>query len=951
MTGFRELRDRTLERVVDLAVRRPVAVLVVAVATAVVSVGYAAGQLTVKTETNALISPDTDWNQRFLDYAGTFDSKGDIIVVLEGDRPERRQLMLDSLAGRLKADSSVERVFHRIDPAPLRARGLVYLDTQELQDLKGDLQAHGDMLSDLADDPALVQLLELLNREVSRAVVGGAVSELLGGGDERKDELAPAREPLDLSMLITVLEGIDARIGGGEPRYESPWSTYFGGQDLYAHDGYLVTGDEDQFTLLLARPRTGEEGNAVDRIQAHLDALSGSFPEIRAGVTGSPAIAVAEGRTTVRDIRGAGWLALAGVTLVLVLGFRRLRNPLLAVVSLAIGTGWAAGAAALLVGHLTILSVAFASILFGLGIDFSVHLLARYEDERGGQSSPANAMRAAVRASGPGVVSGAITTSLAFYGLAMTEFVGLAELGIIAGTGVLLCLLAALTVLPALVVLVPGRAPRRRSPRRWLAPVTRLEAIGVRTFRRPVLLLGIVAVLAVAGLALVPRIQFNGNLLDLQAEGVESVYWERRLIDEADRASWFAASVAPDLETARARAERFEALPEVARTQSLADIVPGDQQRRIQEARALAPLVAEISASRRQPRPVDLEQLAQVIDRLRFKIRAPDATEWDPAKKPVEAQIVRARRLLDALAAGTERLAMADPADRQATAASLSRYQRQVFDDFYDALEVLEAAEAVQPITVADVPHELRRTLLGADGSFLVRVFPREDIWQDEEQKAFVTAIRTVDPTITGAPIQVFEARRLMVRGYLEGALYALVVVLVVLFLDLRRPREVLLALAPLAIGAAWTAGSMGAMGLSFNLANLVLVPLMIGIGIDVGIHLVHRLRREGQVGWALIWSSTGRAVLVSGLTTVVGFGSLSIAQHRGIHSMGVLISIGVLAVMVAGLVALPAISQLAASRSRTTRADPAHPTRALGPDGSAQGQEPLRGSDPRAHK
>jgi hypothetical protein len=199
----------------------------------------------------------------------------------------------------------------------------------------------------------------------------------------------------------------------------------------------------------------------------------------------------------------------------------------------------------------------------------------------------------------------------------------------------------------------------------------------------------------------------------------------------------------------------------------------------------------------------------------------------------------------------------------------------------------------------------VRRRLVGDDGRLLLRIHPAENIWEPEARARFIEALRTIDPEVTGIPVQAHESSRLMLRGYVQGGLYSLVVVLVVLLIDLRRLSDVVAALAPLAAGAGWTLGVMAAVDLDFNLANLIILPLMIGIGIDIGIHCVHRSRDDGSAGAALVKSSTGRAVILSGLTTAIGFGSLAIAQHRGIQSLGILLGVGVVANVLAALFVL----------------------------------------------
>jgi predicted RND superfamily exporter protein len=247
-------------------------------------------------------------------------------------------------------------------------------------------------------------------------------------------------------------------------------------------------------------------------------------------------------------------------------------------------------------------------------------------------------------------------------------------------------------------------------------------------------------------------------------------------------------------------------------------------------------------------------------------------------------------------------------AQPEATAkAGLDRFQHALFQDFQDRWSLLhDNLEPPGPITLADVPPRLKERFVSADGTkFLLQIYARKNVWEREVQEEFVSQLRQVDPDVTGSPVIVFESSRVMKRGYVEGGVYALVVIVVIAFVALRRVGDVLLALVPLGLGMLWTAGLMWLFNLQFNLANLVAVPLIIGIGVENGLHLMHRYR-EGQDGPALVAGSTGQSVALFSLTTMIGFGSLMVGKYYGIFSMGLLLTLAVGSVLVASLGVLP---------------------------------------------
>jgi hypothetical protein len=894
--SIERLRTRALSATARLATRRPWTVLAVAFALAAAALAYTATSLELRADRNSLIRPGRAWNQRFEDYRAHFGGTRDLVIVLSGGTPGARRAYADDLARRLETDAQVESVFHRVDPGAFAGRRLLLSPVEQLDALAETLEEEGDALRRLTSQPGIEPVLRWVDRRVSEAMVRNLVSGLFGEADSPPPEAADDdEEPLDLEFLIVLLEGLKARLDGAEPAsFASPWASFGGGAD----QGYL-TADGGALHLVVVTPASGEgyrgDGRTIDALHATFDAMRARHPEVDAGVTGQRAINVAEMRASVRDTRRAGLLALLGVALVFIAGFGRVAHPLYAVFALLIGIAWSAGATTLLVGHLTVLSVAFTSILVGLGIDFGIHVVARFEEAAARGAPTPEAVEAALLGSGPGNLAGAVTTSLAFFGVGFSDFLGLSELGIIAGTGVLLCLASALTVLPALLTAFasPGARTTKRPGPAWRPSLRALD-------RRPGAWVFAGGALAAAGFALAPRVEVDTNLLRLQAEGVEAVDLELRLIGaDEGRASAFAVSIVPDLEAAVRRAEAFEALPEVREVESIARIVPPDPAPRRRAAARVGEVLEGLALERGAPVPIDVDGLARRLDKLRFKLRPEKEADWDPARRPEADDLSRVRPLLAEVRERLEALD-ADVAERR-----LAPYQARLVEDLFAKLDTLRRETSPLPLTQSDVPPDVRRRLVGDDGRLLLRIHPAENIWEPEARARFIEALRTIDPEVTGIPVQAHESSRLMLRGYVQGGLYSLVVVLVVLLIDLRRLSDVVAALAPLAAGAGWTLGVMAAVDLDFNLANLIILPLMIGIGIDIGIHCVHRSRDDGSAGAALVKSSTGRAVILSGLTTAIGFGSLAIAQHRGIQSLGILLGVGVVANVLAALFVL----------------------------------------------
>jgi hopanoid biosynthesis associated RND transporter like protein HpnN len=568
------------------------------------------------------------------------------------------------------------------------------------------------------------------------------------------------------------------------------------------------------------------------------------------------------------------------VAVLFVAGFGGVRHALLANLVLLVGMAWAFGYATLAVGHLNILSVAFTVTLIGIGIDYGVYYVSRYMRVRESTPDVAEALLETTRTVAPGIATGAITTAVAFFSAGFTDFTGIAELGIIAGGGVLLCAVAELFVLPAAILLVDGGRLGRRMPaplpvQRWLAPL-------YSTPRRWLAVAVAATIFLAAG---GEKLWYDNNLLNLQPVGLESVEWERKLLTESDQSSWYALSIADSPEELLARKERFATLSTVERTEEIVSLLPVD-------GAAKRPIIERIGARLRdlpvQPETIPLTPSAD-LDRMlaqaqQLSARLGDAADGGQA-------LAQSRRSLAGLTA-------ADSFQRQ------SRFQQELATDLLLRLRALAAMSDPEPPRWSDLPASLVDRFVGQHGRHLLKIYGRGNLWDTQALDRFVKEVRAVDPRATGNPLQAHEASLQMKLSFEQSALYALVVISVVLLIDFRNVSHAALAAMPLGVGLLQMFGIMGRMNIPLNPANMITLPLILGIAIDYGVHVVHDFRE--QRGRYLISSSTAVAVLVDGLTTLVGFGSLMIASHQGLQSLGRVLTIGVSCCLFSSLVLLP---------------------------------------------
>jgi len=677
---------------------------------------------------------------------------------------------------------------------------------------------------------------------------------------------------------------------------------------LSEFDSRYILIDEGRIGLVFLR-LAGEENGSLAQDAEPIDALRKLVANvqqrckdpdrIKIGLTGLPVMENDEMRGSQASMVQASLLALVGVACLFVAGFGGVRHPLMTVAALLMAMGWSFGYITLAVGHLNILSISFGVILIGLGIDFGVHYSARYLQLCGTIRRSDRALVETARGVGPGILTGAVTTAIAFLAAGLTEFTGVAELGLIAGGGILLCLIAALTVLPAMIHLADRRRTHQVLPvpldlHGWLNPL----------FARPGLLLAVtLAGTAAVGLGM-NRLWYDHNLLNLQPEGVESVELQRKLIRRSDEGLWFALSIAEGPEEAKKLKEKFERLiergqlPAVDRVKSLAEYFPAECQKKrpfIEAIHARLATLPERAATIPVDRPAE-------VGRLLARAQTLIARDTPNARvRQTYDQVERARRALRLM----------PEADGYRWLAYL---QERMAGDLLSRLHTLREMSDPEPPRLDDLPEGLVARFVGrGKNKHLLQIYPKGDIWEMQELKEFVRQVRSVDPDATGNPLQTYEASLQMQRSYKQAAWYALAAILMVLYADFRSLRHTLLAMVPLGLGMLQLFGMLGLLGVPLNPANMIVLPLILGIGIDDGVHVVHDFRR--QRGRYRMSPSTASAVLITSLTTMVGFGSLMIASHRGLQSLGRVLTIGVSCCLFTSLVMLPALLTLWTSR------------------------------------
>ena len=891
---------RLLVGLVRAVCQRPGLVLLLAAVFGAASVYACNHHLQYQTQRTDLISPHKDYQQRWRQYLAEFGDDDDMIVVVEGSSPTQMKRALDAVAARIQEHPQhFDRLFYKVDLGGLRNRALLFLPTASIQPIQHHLKSMG-MLLDLGPWSWKALGLTGLLREARQRAGRLTPDQPLPSGDEEV-----LRQLVGISrMAATTLEDPAA--------YKNPWNRLINAapeqQQMLAEPQYFFSGD-GTLAFLMVRP-VKEEGSftaakdSVEQLRTIMAEVRPDFAGLEFGLTGMPVLETDEMVAAERDARHASWLAIAGISVLFLLVYRGIWYPVLTVVTLLVGTAWAMGWLTLTVGHMNIVTASLAVMLIGMG-DYGVLWAMRYEAARRGGMDVQAALLHTTTHVAVGNLTAASTLALAFFAAMLADFRAVAELGWIAGCGVLLCALACFTVLPALLMLCDRRGGIRRAPsaRRLLAG----DHWAPWATRRPGLVIGagLLLTLGLGTVALFTR--YDHNLLHLQAHGLDSVEWEMKLIEHTAGASWHALSYTATAEEALALKARYEQLPEVSQVVEVASLVPPDQADKLPLLKEISRRLKHLPArgktiAHARPAAADVQtELTTLLTALEPLATKPDAP-------PVVAELCAGLRSLQGQLQRMPETAVAEE--------RLQRFDERLAGDLAEDLHKLREVSTPAGIALADLPADLRERSIGQTGQWLLRVFAKECLWDFEPLEHFTRQVQKVDPEATGKPFTTVEGLKSLKSGFQWAGLYAFIAILAVLVVDFRSLQVTLLALLPLAMGLAMTLGVMVLAGAPLNPANMMAFPLILGVGIDNGVHILHDWlirRREGLPG---VSHAIGRGVLVKALTSMIGFGMLMISSHRGQVSLGFILTTGVGCCMLAALVVLPAVLSLLSTQA-----------------------------------
>jgi hypothetical protein len=872
--------------------QHPWKIVIVALLLTAASAYLAVTRLALDADQDNLISEKLAYHKNYKDFLREFGDQEYLYLVVEANGDlTRAKAFVRAAAERFSKLPDIREVTYMIDNPVLEKSFLLLLTQEELKSLADMVGGGPFSIKRFAELSSLEELFNTINQEIAKP---------LSRTDEKKLTLG-------FTFLDGLVESLDDSIAKGTP-YESKLEELFFGGGYFDPDGYLVTQNR-KFVLCLIMPAKDYSTLAVieeplRRIRSAIDETRKEFPDVRAGLTGRPVLAADEMATSSHDMNLATILAIIAVSAIFIISFRGVTRPLLAMTALIMGIAWTYGFVTVVFGTLNLLSIVFAIILVGASIEYGIHVVARYQEELSKHRHIDEAIRRMLLAIGKADLTSAATTAGAFATLLFTNFRALKQLGAIAGMGIMLCLSAMIFVLPAMLIIRDhyryGRraVPAGETPK----PAMRVTFISNLYFH-PTLILAVAVVATVVLAPFVGKVKFDFNLLNLQAQGMESVKYERKLITESDESTWFTNAVANSPAESAKLAEQFRKLPTVRKVEDITSVVPLDQKARMFLIRKMAPAFAKIP-----PYPplqkggrgdASMQTLTQKISRFEESLARIEDEAFSAGRIDAVEELEGFRDRISSLVKHLE--------GNQDAAKRIEEFESAFFKDLHDKLDLLASGMHPVPLKTRDLPETIRQRFISSKGHYTVYITPKEDIWNQENLRRFVSDVRSVDKNVLGTPIEVYESGRIMVRAFLLSGVLAFIVIFVFVYMDFHAFKPAFMATFPLLLGGLWLLCVMGLFNIPFNLANFFAIPIIIGIGVDSGVHIIHRLQQEREL--PALGRATGTSVLLTAAANFIGFGMMMIAAHRGIASLGMIMSIGTVCCATAALLVMPPIA------------------------------------------
>ena len=881
-------RQRLFGALADIGLRRPRGVLAVVVLLMAVAGGLVANLGITSSRTGLVGENDPSW-RRLREFYEEFGRPNPGVFVVRGGSPDDRRKVVDALQAELEADELFNgRVLGRVT-APIVAPLALLQRPQALTEMRGAM-------------PPDVELAKLIEGGLP-AWLSTVENQIYGGLDGAENPSAgagaPTAEEADagLMRLAGLATALDDVLAGRDPLQQ--FMGEGGARPGLDGKGYTVSGDGELHLVSVFAEMPTDEASELEPIVARMEAardraLADAPAGVEAIFTGTPKFIVEELEIIQQSTINSSITTTLGITLLCLILFRSVRQAIIALIPLGPGVLITLAAVRVMFSDLNLITSSFVAALLGLGIDFSVHALARFHEERRAGGGAEAAARRAMVQTGPGIATGAVVTAAAFLTTMTTDFTAFGELGLITAIGLVAVALATFTLLPPLLAYASGKAARPSPEFPGLGMLARF----LTRMRRP--LLAVSAMLAIAGGAGLSSIEWNSRYFDFLPDDTESARGLAALEYDALASPVFANLTADDLDAARAMAAELRELESVAGVQTPSDLIPALDAEAIAALRAgfaglRTPDFAALAA--RQTTPAQLATAATGV-----------ADALDEASAAL-ASAGRSTESADAAAGAFKALAghakTLDPAAAQRLAALEGQAAAILAPAWTTAQRIAQRGHA----TAHDLPALFATRFAALEGDRVaLYVVPSGRLWERDVARAFAKDVYAVDPNASGLALDHVSHGDLVLYGFLRAAAVAAGIIFVLLVLDFGGPRDALLALVPTGVGWLWMLGVMALLRMKFDVANIVCLPLVLGVGVAFGVHFMHRVREDEEASLDTVLRGTGGAIAIAALTTMVAFAGLASGRYGGMQSLGWTMVLGIATSLLATVCVLPAM-------------------------------------------
>jgi uncharacterized protein len=861
------------------------------------------------TSRKALLPRNTEVSRRLQNFIDKFGAASDLFVVVDGAPRPVLEHFVSELAGRLRRQDGIQDVLEKIDID-------FFLRHAYLLVPAGPLKQFQRVLGKLISVP-MPKALDSWEEAFSRLDKWLDEPPALSGVDV---DLKTA--DASMRMVIFALDEWLRWIDSPTVPEEIDWQrlvTSHGGAQLAAGKGYFTSHDGKMFFLFVHPTAISEEfkvvkpliagvRKAAEDLRHEYQKRGGEAPRVH--LTGLPAVTYEEFDAIQHDI--VFTVSTAAVLIMLLIGIwlRSLTWALVVFAPMGLGVLWNIGLTYLTVGHLTMITSAFTAILFGLGVDYGIFMSTRIMEERTRVDDLKQAIGRGVASSARAILTAGGATVLIFLSLTTVSFSGFADMGLVAACGVLLVLISTFCVQPALFALLPP--PRKLSAR--TADASRRVGSGRQLkVSRPVDVLLIVVALAgmIGGVVIGLKIPFNYDVLSLLPAGSEAAHYQREMVKNSDYQAEAIIFTADSMKEAQVISEKASKLKTISQVQSVTKLFPPDAGARVKQARAIGATVAGSAYLRKI---LDLGKIkigTGTLARIRSSVAKVEPLIEDAQEMAFSSNHKKLVEQLEIVINRVDSLADKLEADPKRARERTEKFARALWSAAKRSYNVISDWQDARPLDPAGLPTSLKSRFIANDGSVAVYAFPARSVYDPVNLSLLLKDVYSVSKQATGFPTthQVFS--HMAVDSFRQGTIVAVCVAVFWILLIVRRLRGFIIALLPLLIGGGWMIGIIATIGMEFSYANIIALPLVMGLAIDYGVWYAHRRRERPDLAPWQVAGLAGRAILLAAGTTLAGLGAITLASYRGVANMGISVTIGLLCCVMAALLVSPAVSEV----------------------------------------